>query len=500
MKLLLKDNLGRIISDFPLTKGGNGIKIGRVSTCDIRVSSPSLGDEHVLVRYGDDGRVLLQDLQSSFGIVINGERTQPGFLKELSPGIAVQLSEEVVLSLETSSHMDVDTMSSESSDFNRATVFPFYLERNRRQIRQIFAGMRSTFPREYQGPLQDLETAVQERVSEWSAIIDTGFALNSVTSYGRLLEYVIDMALEVTKADFGRLLLHNEEMERLETMLIRRFDEKTPFKENRETDRFILECFHGQEILLRAPEVATEPSAEKSRHSTGSLRPLALVPLRVQNMTIGVLHLERQNSSTPFPESTRDPLRIFAGQAALAIGHAQISHLATIDALTGLTNRRHFHQRLVEEYARSIRHQTPLSLLLLKIDHFDRVTKRHGEAVGDLVLKKLGRLLKSAMRIHDLAARFGSDEFAILLPSTPTDGAKVVAEKLGLLVTKAGFRIGKKTVKISVNTALAGPCPSIKKPIEWLRMAEAALQEATSVGNGHVAIRSGEITQLPLRG
>ncbi|MBF0499095.1 MAG: diguanylate cyclase [Candidatus Riflebacteria bacterium] len=502
MKLLLKDQLGRIITEFPLLKGGNGVKIGRSAESDIQVASLSLAEDHVLVRYGSDGRVLLQDLQSSFGIIINGERTQPGFLKELPAGIPVQLSDDVFISLEKSSKWENSDAADTTFDSSQATVFPFFLERNRRQIHQIFAETRSGFPKEYLGPLQTLEKVVQERVTEWSAIIDTGFALNSVTSYGRLLEYVIDMALEVTKADYGRLILHNEEMDRLETMLLRRLNNKAPLRENRETDRFILECFHGHQILLKAPEDVSAATNEKLRRTDEALppRPLALVPLRVQNTTIGVLHLERQDSSAPFPESTLDPLRIFAGQAALAIGHARLMHLATIDALTGLINHPHFHQRMIEEFARATRHQTPLSLLLLKIDHFDRVVKRHGDAVGDLVLKKLGRLLKSAMRIHDVAARYASDEFAILLPSTPSEGAKTVAEKLRLLITKAGFRIAKKTVKITISVGLAGPSPQIKKPMEWLRLAVTALKEAFDAGDGRIVMRPEESAFSPLRG
>lgn len=492
MKLQLRDQNGQVFREASLPLGGNGLKIGRSPSCEVFVPSSTLAEEHVLLRMGEDGRVLLQDLQSSFGIIVDGERLPPGFLRELKPKQSVALSDGITLTLDhgRASGAVASQPPAEIPNLARAAVFPFFVERNTRQVRQIFTTLRSRVPRSALQDLMPAESAIHEKVRELSALIDVSYALTSVTSYGRLLEYVVDMAMEATGADFGRLVLYNEEMDRLETMIMRRLDEKSPPRDPKETERFVLECFHGRDVLIRSQSDQPTASTGRGRTTLASLappRPIALVPLRVHNTSIGVLQLERQMSDQPFAQTISEPLRVFAAHASLAIGHARLSHLATIDELTGLTNYRHLQQRLLEEFARSRRHQYPLSMLLFEIDDFERFRQRHGEGLTDLVIKKMGRMLKSAMRVHDLAARYGQQEFAVLLPATPAAGAVTVAEKLQSLIQQAGFKMGKKTVKVTASIGISSLNPNLTKPMELFNEAETALAEARAEGGNQIA-------------
>ena len=494
MKLQLKDQNGQVFREASLPLGGNGLKIGRSTSCEVYIPSNSLAEEHVIIRMGDDGRVLLQDLQSSFGIVVEGERLPPGFLRELKPRQSVALSDEITLTLDhgraTGNGAGAAQPPEKIPNLARATIFPFFVERNTRQVRQIFTTLRSRIPRSALQDLMAAESAIHEKVRELSSLIDVSFALTSVTSYGRLLEYVVDMALEATGADFGRLVLHNEEMDRLETMIMRRLDEKLPPRDPKETERFVLECFHGRDVIIRSPADQPTTTAGNARTAVTTLappRPIALVPLRVHGVAIGVLQLERQQSDQPFSPTISEPLRVFATHASLAIGHARLTHLATIDELTGLTNYSHLQQRLLEEFARSRRHSYPLSLVLVEIDEFERFRERHGPALSDLVIRKVGRLLKSAMRVHDLAARYGSQEFAVLLPATDAAGAVIVADKLLQLVREAKFKTGKKNIKVTASIGLAALNPNHAKPMDLFSESEAALAEARAEGGDQVA-------------
>lgn len=106
------------------------------------------------------------------------------------------------------------------------------------------------------------------------------------------------------------------------------------------------------------------------------------------------------------------------------------------DSLTGLYNRRYLDIRLDEEYKRFLRSQRVFSLLMLDIDNFKKVNDELGHPFGDLVLKKLGSVCTRIIRGSDIAARFGGEEFAVVLLDTPADGAMVFADRLRLEIEK----------------------------------------------------------------
>src|SRR5262249_55684488 len=109
---------------------------------------------------------------------------------------------------------------------------------------------------------------------------------------------------------------------------------------------------------------------------------------------------------------------------------AELTRLATVDELTGLFNRRFFLRRLGDEIDRAMRYESPLSLLILDVDHFKRVNDALGHVVGDEVLAALAGVIRSTFRRTDVAARYGGEEFCALLPQTDRGGAEQVAERL----------------------------------------------------------------------
>jgi two-component system, cell cycle response regulator len=111
--------------------------------------------------------------------------------------------------------------------------------------------------------------------------------------------------------------------------------------------------------------------------------------------------------------------------------------MATTDALTGLLNRRAFLDSTAREVARTKRYNDSLSVILLDVDHFKQINDRRGHATGDIVLATLGKLLNRAVRTCDVVARWGGEEFVLVLPSTPTDGAEQVAERIRELLEDA---------------------------------------------------------------
>ncbi|QLI80231.1 diguanylate cyclase [Chitinibacter fontanus] len=122
--------------------------------------------------------------------------------------------------------------------------------------------------------------------------------------------------------------------------------------------------------------------------------------------------------------------QIQARTQELISANAQLLELASTDDLTQVPNRREWQKRCAEAIVRSRRYKQPMSIILLDIDHFKKINDRHGHLIGDLVLKRISQICVSKLRTIDTFARWGGEEFVILLPETDQQQATIVAEKL----------------------------------------------------------------------
>jgi len=166
----------------------------------------------------------------------------------------------------------------------------------------------------------------------------------------------------------------------------------------------------------------------------------------------------------------------------------RLRELAVTDGLTGLNNYRCFKDYLLQELRRAERHQTEVSLIMVDIDYFKNYNDTHGHLAGDQVLRDIARLMHDNIRNIDFAARYGGEEFAIVLSGTPHDSARVVAEKLRLLVEKQPYPKqemqpnGNLTVSMGVATF-----PQDGKTAEKLiECADKRLYRAKSEGRNRV--------------
>jgi diguanylate cyclase (GGDEF)-like protein/PAS domain S-box-containing protein len=143
--------------------------------------------------------------------------------------------------------------------------------------------------------------------------------------------------------------------------------------------------------------------------------------------------------------------KLQAQQERLIDANARLEALASLDALTGLKNRRAFEERLHEEIARARRSQESFALLLLDIDHFKHFNDSFGHPRGDDVLKSVARVLSRSVRDVDFIARHGGEEFAIILPDTDRDGAKLMGERLRVAIEENAW--DARPITISVGAA-----------------------------------------------
>ena len=155
------------------------------------------------------------------------------------------------------------------------------------------------------------------------------------------------------------------------------------------------------------------------------------------------------------------------------------------DALTATANRRAFTLRLHAEWKRLARHQRPLSLLMIDVDHFKRFNDRFGHPAGDLVLMRLVKLIGGALREHDLLARYGGEEFAVILPESDAAAAEAVAQRVRGAVANATWPLRAVTVSVGVATAL----PTTTQEMNSLVVAaDEALYAAKGAGRDQVQV------------
>jgi diguanylate cyclase (GGDEF)-like protein len=135
--------------------------------------------------------------------------------------------------------------------------------------------------------------------------------------------------------------------------------------------------------------------------------------------------------------------------------NVELKRAATTDGLTGLANRACFDQFMLEQFAVASTKGQSLSLLLLDVDKFKSVNDKHGHPAGDQVLRSLGKLLKSAARPQDLAARYGGEELCLVLPGTPKAVAATIAESIRRAIAAKPVPIGKGALSVTASIGVA---------------------------------------------
>lgn len=177
----------------------------------------------------------------------------------------------------------------------------------------------------------------------------------------------------------------------------------------------------------------------------------------------------------------------------------ELERLAITDELTGLYNRRHFMSRLQHEWELLMRSPTPtpLSIIIVDLDHFKSVNDRYGHVVGDLVLAEAGRRLHEAARRADTLARYGGEEFAMVLPFTEDEGAVQAAERMLQSLTRSPVEV-VRGVSIEISASIGTATAVISRANagigldELIRRADAALYDAKHSGRSQVAAAPGE--------
>jgi two-component system, cell cycle response regulator len=179
--------------------------------------------------------------------------------------------------------------------------------------------------------------------------------------------------------------------------------------------------------------------------------------------------------------------RFLAGGNVEADYHEEIYRLTIMDALTETHNKRSLFQFLDHELARSERHQRPLSLVMIDIDHFKALNDRLGHLAGDATLRELAAAVRGHVRKVDLFARYGGEEFALVLPETPLDGGITCAEQVRKRVETHPFHFEGEQHQVTISLGVASTTgDATLTPAGFIAQADANLYRAKREGRNRV--------------
>jgi diguanylate cyclase (GGDEF)-like protein len=165
----------------------------------------------------------------------------------------------------------------------------------------------------------------------------------------------------------------------------------------------------------------------------------------------------------------------------------RLIELSTTDGLTGLLNVRGFHQRVQQELARARRSRQPLSLIIIDLDGLKSINDRNGHEVGDRALRAVAQTMRDTLRLTDVAARVGGDEFTLLAPNTSETAAVTLAERIRMRATEAQSQLALLAASISLGVVTLDPAQNNSADAAALmRAADEALYEAKRRGGNRV--------------
>ena len=223
---------------------------------------------------------------------------------------------------------------------------------------------------------------------------------------------------------------------------------------------------------------------------------IGVFPLVAENKIIGAIVAD--GKCNKLSETDINYLNQLTSQASITIdkanAYAEILKHASMDALTGLINRRQFEVRLRQEISVAKRKSQPLCCMMIDIDYFKKINDAYGHPAGDFILKEFAKIITEQIRDYDFAARYGGEEFCILLPATTLEETLIVAERLRKKVEEAEFDLtqfeipGVRKISITISIGISQFSLDKDDPETLYNTADKALYKAKKSGRNQIVV------------
>jgi len=309
-------------------------------------------------------------------------------------------------------------------------------------------------------------------------LYDVSSRISKTIEIEELYQVIFDLMIQETGGTRGFLYVVDQEQGESNIILSEGFDPE----ENEDLDRRLFEEFNEELSDITAPYVTERPSSVTVRYrsSTDPIQSLLFIPLRSKSDLVGMVVFFDTEKAAAFGEREKRVASFLCEHANGALENAllysQAKILTITDDLTSVFNYRYLNNILDRELVRAQRLNSSMSVLFLDLDSFKKVNDHHGHLIGSKILVELAGLLKSAVRKVDAVARYGGDEYIIVLTDTNSKGAMIVAERIRQMVEEYVF-LEKETYNISLTVSIgvaSYPEHGVTK-VELLHLADEAM-------------------------
>ena len=330
---------------------------------------------------------------------------------------------------------------------------------------------------------------LEKLVQDLSLIYEIGQEVSSIIDLDSLYATITDTLRRYLHISEFAILIYDEKKEELHISAAYGFPDtdailRTTFRKGEGITGLVAET--GKKIYIKDTSRET-----RFLHYKGECPPkessFLSIPLTYKEDVLGVINFARRGMSN-FSYQDVKMLSLVANQVALAIANAKLytmtRELSVKDELTGINNRRYFQQMLQMEWKRAVRFHRHLSLVMVDVDYFKTYNDTFGHLQGDIALKHIGNLIGRNLREVDTVARFGGEEFVLLLPDTDKRGAIAVAEKVRLLIENHVFLTEdhRETRPVTISAGLSTYPDDVDGMDDLIDHADIALYRAKENG------------------
>jgi len=345
---------------------------------------------------------------------------------------------------------------------------------------------------------RELKTAIKQMKRELSFFGHVSKALTSTLELNKVLDIIMENVQKLVRSEAWSLLLYDEERNDLYVAITKG---KQP--EGLQGVRIKLEegvagwvAQKGRPLIVR--DVLNDKRfLDYVKNNTKGFIPRSVlcVPITSKKKIIGVLEVLNKKDGISFTNKDAELLLKLVDQAAIAIERSNLyqkmANLAITDDLTKLFNLRYLYRTLDIEIKRCRRYNSTFSVIFLDLDSFKLVNDRHGHLCGSKTLVEIASILVSALRDVDIIARYGGDEFVIVLPHTPAEMALNIAERIKSDISAYPFlKEDGLSLRVTASFGVAGYPDHAKDEIELLRLSDQAMYAAKSLGKNRVVLAS----------
>jgi diguanylate cyclase (GGDEF)-like protein len=339
---------------------------------------------------------------------------------------------------------------------------------------------------------------LRQKAKELSFFINTGKALTSTLEFKKVLRIIMDKAQRLIRCDAWSLMLIDEAKDELYFALVKG-------QKSQQVKDFRLKMGQGvagwvaktgKPLMVNSVKQDPRFHPEIDRITRFKTRCVLCVPIVNKRKTVGVLEMINKSSGKAFDNfdsNDLDLLTKLVDQAAIALERSslyqQMSDLAVTDDLTKLYNFRYLDQALDRDIRRCQRYGSFLSVIFFDMDYFKRVNDNHGHLAGSKVLVEVGQLLLRGLRDVDIIARYGGDEYVVLLPETGVKTAVKICQRLHKALREHPF-LGEEGLNLHLTASfgIAGFPDHATSKKDLLRLADQAMYVAKNTGRDRICV------------